>query len=212
VRDESSIKRELKGGALVLQRSEYNTLTDRQRDGISSLESLNMNVDMEPDGRKRSRERLHNLVRALVEGVYRALQSSLTCECPGLHADGLRMMDQPITVTPHDTDEDVMCMLKFGLALSFASTALDTSGQLWGSTRRWNRLHIQPTQRPKSTAPTAPVTTNRKSPGFVVSIKAVAIRTYSDTSQDLGRVGCLCQVLRKAPKLSVDVCCGHIAD
>jgi hypothetical protein len=213
VRDESSIKRALKGGALVLQRSEYNTLTDRLRDGISSLESLiNMNVDMEPDRRKRSRGRLHNLVRALAGGVYRALQSSLTCECPGLHDVGLRMMDQPITVTPHDTDEDVMCMLKLGLVVSFASTALDTGGQLRGSTRRWNRLHIQPTQHPQSPAPTAPVASNRKSVGFAVSTKTLVIRTYSDTSQDLGRVGSLCQVLRKAPKLSADVCCGHIAD
>ncbi len=36
------------------------------------------------------------------------------------------MVNQPTTITPHDSDEDVMRMLKLGLAVSYASTALET--------------------------------------------------------------------------------------
>ncbi len=211
----------LKGGALVLQRSEYQELLARLREGVSSLESLiNMNAELEPDRRRRSQGRLNKLLRDLAGGFYSALKSAVvTCQCPGLHDVGLKLANQPMTITPHDSDADVMRMLKLGLAVSYAPTALETSGHLWGSIRMWNRVHVQLTQDPQPLAPATPVvpmTSKRKRVGFAVSTNTPAmISTQAPLQlQQLkpGKIANLCQAVRNAQKLRAGECCGHITD
>ena len=180
-----------------------------------------MNVEFEPNRRRRSQGRLSKLLQDLAASVYSALQSSITCRCPGLHDVGLKLTNQPITITPDDSNEDVMKMLKLGLAVSYAATALETRGHLSGSSRLWNQLHIQLIQGPQPQVPVTrmipitPATDKRKKVGFAVSTTAPTTITHTPLHLHRlspGKIANLCQTVRNARKLGAGECGGHITD
>ena len=112
-------------------------------------------------------------------------------------------------------------MLKLGLAVSYASTALETSGLVWGSIRIWNQLHVQLTHGPQphvpatSVIPVIPVTDKRKRVDFAVSTKTRTTITHTAPhlhKPSFGKIASLCQVVRNAQKLGAGECCGHITD
>ncbi|KAK0743627.1 hypothetical protein B0T18DRAFT_415589 [Schizothecium vesticola] len=157
--DSPGVNKEFRRVLFVLRRSDYQELIGRLRTGVSSLESLvTSNVQLEPDRHRRSRGRVCKVVRGAAMSVYHAVRGTVTCACPSPHDVGLRLTPQSVPITPDDDDEDVITSLKFHIAISVASTFMETEGQQWGTVRLWNQVSLRPLRAEKRISVSQPTT------------------------------------------------------
>lgn len=234
----SGMKKQLKRVLFILQHDEYHSLLKRLREGVSNLEDLlSGNMELEPARCRGSQVKWYRLLRDLSSSIYEALRSTVTCACPGFHDVGLRVMSQPIIITPHDDEHEVVKSQKFHLVLSTASTTLASEADLWATTKIWNLLSLSLSAytRGDTTTTTRPATVNVTSVSRPVvrfslptpegSGMSQANESLSETlaldeitsSSILGRrnpqkISNLCQAMRRSRKQGVGECCGQIFD
>ncbi|KAK0614515.1 hypothetical protein B0T14DRAFT_436388 [Immersiella caudata] len=76
-----------------LDRKDYQDALSTISKGVNDLESLTrLSVALEPSRRKRSGGRAINILRDLSSSVYRALRSSISCQCSGPHDVSLGLL------------------------------------------------------------------------------------------------------------------------
>ncbi|KAK3685900.1 hypothetical protein B0T22DRAFT_443022 [Podospora appendiculata] len=142
-------KRHFKSAAFVLQRAEYQDLLSRIRDGVSSLQKMmTLNIELEPDRKRRSQGRLYKLAHNMSESIYQALCSAFSCTC--VHDVGLRLTPPTQTIIPQDDDEDVLDKLQFRLAISQNRTSQGIQ------VRQWDEVALRPAKEPKPSTPSPP--------------------------------------------------------
>ncbi|KAK0631463.1 hypothetical protein B0T14DRAFT_559256 [Immersiella caudata] len=146
--DTSSIAKEVKRAGFALNRSQYAELLSTIRDGVSNLESLiTTNIELEPQRRVRSRIRLLSILHSLSVSIYRAIMSNFRCTCK--HGVGMRLATWPAAVTPDDMEEDIVCDMKFHLALSCEESTKEAPGL-------WEHVSAAPLPPPAPVLPPTP--------------------------------------------------------
>ncbi|KAK4177090.1 hypothetical protein QBC36DRAFT_139588 [Triangularia setosa] len=209
----SGVRKEYKRALFVLQRSEYQDVLSRLKDGISSLENLlEMNVELEPDRRSRSQGKVYKLLRDISGSIYQAIRSAVTCKCPGLHDFGLKLMTRPVTHLPYvDEDEEVLRTFKFCLTVSSTSTGFETEGTHWGSVKIWNLLSLS-VSLPAHANPQDPADRLATGVRFLSLATADHNQNNSHQSAPPEKIENLCQSIRKSGKQLAGQCCGCIWD
>ncbi|KAK4182849.1 hypothetical protein QBC35DRAFT_420039 [Podospora australis] len=210
----SGVKKEYKRALFVLQRSEYNDALSRLKDGVSSLEDLlKLNMELEPDRRRRSQGKVYKLLRDASASIYHALRSAMTCQCPGLHDFGLKLLSRPVThITCHDDDyEEILEGFRFSLSVSSASSGFETQGADWGSVKLWSMLSLslqsrrnkQPQKQcgVRFSVPNGPQTL-----AYSQNIGMTPIQTQAR------HIDNLCHSIHEARKQLDGECCGCILD
>ncbi|KAJ6790295.1 hypothetical protein PWT90_09961 [Aphanocladium album] len=111
------LRRELQRAVFTLSRSTYSDLTTSIRNSISDLETLtNQNVRLEPQRQQLSQVRLLTLLREISSGLYRALESSLSCACA--HTLSLKLAARPSEIMYADDELEMLNKLDLLLLLS----------------------------------------------------------------------------------------------
>ncbi|KAJ3536921.1 hypothetical protein NM208_g6521 [Fusarium decemcellulare] len=173
--EHTSIKRQYKRVSFILQRSNYDDLLTRIREGVSSLQNMAiMNVNMESHRTLRSRVRLSQLVNATSNSVYRALRSTITCRCQRLHDVGLRLTPPSRTIIPQDEDDDVIKELQFRLIVSHMGPLENPS------VSQWSEILLQSTRSQAREQSTPHLAT--KSSSSKKSVKFSMRSSFSSTS------------------------------
>ncbi|GAB1314685.1 hypothetical protein MFIFM68171_04895 [Madurella fahalii] len=122
-----TMKRVLKPLAFVVQKASYQELIAQIRSGVSSLESLMaLNIELEPERRKRSQGRLFKLIRQESGSIHHALRHVMHCACPNSHTVGMKMVTESHPVVPQDDDEEVMKSLEFHIIISLEPLPKDS--------------------------------------------------------------------------------------
>lgn len=171
-----------------------------------------MSVELEPTRQRRSQGKVYKLLRDVSGSMYGAIQSTVTCKCPGLHDFGLKLMSRPITHLPQfDEDEEVLGRFKFSVAVSSTSTGSDTGGFHWGGAKIWNLLSLS-LLSPASKSPQHPTATLATGVRFSSLMTADNRQSQSRQSVVLERIDNLCQSIRKSGKQAAGQCCGCIRD
>ncbi|KAK0744890.1 hypothetical protein B0T21DRAFT_94726 [Apiosordaria backusii] len=221
----SGVKKEYKRALFVLQRSEYQDVLSKLKDGVSSFENLlEMNVELEPSRRRRSQGKVYKLLRDVSGSIYQAIRSAVTCGCPGLHDFGLKLMTQPVTHLPYcEEDEELLNFFKFSLSVSSSSTGFEAAGSHWGSVtvKVWNLLSLSivptaakpPTETGVRFLPLTltanPSSQGRSSSGATTA--NISMRPLNPNSAPK-KIDNICYSIRKARKQLDGECCGCISD
>ncbi|KAH7239362.1 hypothetical protein BKA59DRAFT_548154 [Fusarium tricinctum] len=226
------LKSQLKRVIFIVQKSNHEEALTKIRDGVSALQTLaTLNVELEPERKSRSLGRLNKLVSRMLTGIYQALRSTMTCQCPSLHDIGLKITPPSLTLTPTDEDQDIIEKLQFWLAVSHMKLSSGVS------TRQWNEILLKPNQdlsQTKVPGFTKIATPTKKSVGFLIPssstpgggqstqtitttqsgianlhLSTVAEMTSLKSTQNIGN---LCQIMQSIGKKKGGELCGHIKD
>lgn len=134
-----------------LDRKDYQDALTTISKGVNDLESLaRLSVALEPSRRKRSGGRVIGMLRGLSASLYRALRSSISCQCAGPHDISLRLSPWFAEHGYDDDDEKVVSGTKFRVAISFERDGAGSEEK-----KIWDEVDIK--KHPK--APTVPPTT-----------------------------------------------------
>ncbi|WKT46771.1 hypothetical protein QSH57_011645 [Fusarium oxysporum f. sp. vasinfectum] len=227
--ESSSIKKQFKRATFILQKSNHEEAITRIRDGVSALQRLAvLNTDLESQRKSRSQGRLNRLVNSMLNGIYHALRSTMTCKCSGLHDVGLRLTPPSRTVVPEDDDEDIVKELQFRLAVSYLTASpANTSKQ-------WKEILLKSKQDSKTSTVSftaQSTTTSRKKVGFAVpsttsstnsqqsqtviigsALSNLALNTLSTISEPVcsKHISNLCEAMQTMGKGKQGERCGHI--
>ncbi|SCN72121.1 uncharacterized protein FFE2_02474 [Fusarium fujikuroi] len=208
--ESSSIKKQFKRASFILQKSNHEEALTRIRDGVSALQRLAvLNTDLETQRKSRSQGRLNKLVNGMLNGIYHALRSTMTCKCSCLHDVGLRLTPPSRTVVPEDDDDDIIKELQFRLAVSYltGSSHVNTSKQ-------WNEVLLRSGDNSKMSTVsfTAQSTcTSRKTVGFAVP--STNSSTNSQQSQTVIIDSALSNLtLSTLRTMSEPICSKHISN
>ncbi|KAK0667759.1 hypothetical protein QBC41DRAFT_395130 [Cercophora samala] len=218
----STIQKEYKRIVFVLRRSEYQDALSKLKEGVSSLEGLlQMNIQLEPDRRRRSQGNVYRLLRDVSSSIYQALCSAVTCGCPGLHDFGFKLINRPVTRLPcWETDEEILSLFKFSLSVSSASTGFEAAGAHWGSVKMWDSLSLSilpsnksPDERTVRFLPLTPASDSNLFGNLSVDSTAAALNmTPINLNSSPSKISNICHSIRKARTQLDGAYCGCISD
>ncbi|KAK0638560.1 hypothetical protein B0T16DRAFT_226906 [Cercophora newfieldiana] len=156
-----------------LDRKDYQDALGTISKGVNDLESLTrLSVALEPSRRKRSGGRAISILRDLSTSVYRALRSSISCQCRDSHDVSLGLLPRFAEHGYGDDDEKVLSEAKFRVAISFERDGPGTERK-----KLWDEVDIKRRPTTPNTAPPTPptspsVTARLKRTRFVAFAKA----------------------------------------
>jgi len=133
-----------------LDRKDYRDALDIVSKAVNDLEALTrLSVALEPNRRKRSGGRVISMLRDLSSSVYRALRSSILCQCSSSHDVSLGLSPRFADVGYEDNDEKVMSDTNFRVAISYETKDQDPERKkMWDEVDiRWHPV-IANTQTP----------------------------------------------------------------
>ncbi|KAK4183037.1 hypothetical protein QBC35DRAFT_545029 [Podospora australis] len=183
------MKRKLKRIVFILRKENYQALIAEIRDGVSNLESvMTFNTDLEPERKKRSRDRILRLMRGISDSLYRALRSAVTCACPAAHDFGLKLLSQPPPVIPEDDDDDIAAKVEFLVAMSYTTCdhSQDDNGcsQACITAKDWRGLSIKSTRTSTQSVAVSLVSRPKRAVRFSSSSHTVIDTNTSSVTAD----------------------------
>ncbi|KAK4222841.1 hypothetical protein QBC38DRAFT_548908 [Podospora fimiseda] len=129
--ESAALTREWKIFLFILRKEDYRHLIARISDDVSKLQSImDLNVELQPERRRRSQGRMLRLVRDLSGSIYNAIRMALACACSAPHhvGLGLKLLSQPQSAIPEDDEEDIVKSFRFHLVASYHNSSTDSDG------------------------------------------------------------------------------------
>ncbi|KAK4442029.1 hypothetical protein QBC34DRAFT_419358 [Podospora aff. communis PSN243] len=168
-----------------LDRKDYQDALSTISKGVNDLESLTrLSVALEPSRRKRSGGRVIGILRDLSSSVYRALRSSISCQCSRPHDVSLGLMTRFADPGHDDEDEKVLSETIFRVAISFETNDQGpTARKLWDEVKIERRAMPSIAPAPTPTPTPLPEAARPRRTKFVAFAKAqTSVFTVSTNS------------------------------
>ncbi|KAM0553114.1 hypothetical protein ACHAPJ_007663 [Fusarium lateritium] len=126
-------------------KANYDSIISRIGKANSVLHELaGQNRELEPSRRRRSQDRVTQLIRGLSRSIFDALKSAAMCHCAQSHDVCLELISRKGALVPGDAEDDVAKNFNFHVALgSYESPDADT-----GCSKQGEKMvkHLQPTR------------------------------------------------------------------
>lgn len=123
--------------SFTLRKKDYVIILDRIKNGNIALQRLaDQNIELEPTRRSGSQFQLARLIRDLSQGIFKAFQNVLECNCTS-HDLGLEI-DMRKATRPFDQEQDAIAKsLQFDIVVTMDD---QIQAQRW---IRWDRIRVQ---------------------------------------------------------------------
>ncbi|KAK3998033.1 hypothetical protein QBC44DRAFT_303151 [Cladorrhinum sp. PSN332] len=164
--ESAGLKRDWKRVLFILRKDDYRSRIKGIRDGVSRLQILmDLNVELQPERRRRSQGRMLKLVREVSGSIYNAIRMAWVCACPIPHHVGLalKLLSQPESAIPEDDEEDIAKAFDFHLIASYNASPTNSDGHEGSNpstrvTRQWCEMAIRKAEECLTLA-TVPIST-----------------------------------------------------
>ncbi|KAK8034120.1 hypothetical protein PG993_009115 [Apiospora rasikravindrae] len=134
---------------MVWNQSEYDEMIARlNRSNLQLAELSRQTAELGPKTRRKNRGTLIRLVRGLLESVYNALNTSISCSCPGPHGVNLQLESYPPSLFKHGDEDRATEGIVVHAVMSFDPLGRSDRNTSW----HWEEIAIQKTKLESSSS------------------------------------------------------------